>query len=146
MNLLVSTESRNLFSLAIGTAKIEQTRVVRKEYQHSELLLRETDHIVNGKKIDNIFVVQGPGAFSSLRIGLAVANALAYGLGCQIIGIELKVDWHELGEQARLEKIWQSGVQRLKKKKGNKLRFIEPTYGREPHITVKKKTTGGQHE
>jgi hypothetical protein len=102
------------------------------------LLLRETDHIVNGKKIDNIFVVQGPGAFSSLRIGLAVANALAYGFGCQIIGIELNVDWHELGEQARLEKIWQSGVQRLKKKKGNKLRFIEPTYGREPHITVKK--------
>ena len=146
MNLLISTESADLFVVAVGNEKIERVRVVRKKYKHSELLLREIDKLISETKIKNIFVVCGPGGFSALRIGLAVANTLVYGFNCQIVGIEIKATWSELEESARLEKIWQSGMRKLKNKKTNKIKFIEPIYGREPHITVKKQTRGGQDE
>lgn len=137
MNLLISTEAKNLFSLAIGEIEIKQVRIIHKEYRHSELLLREIDRLIGKSKINHIFVVQGPGAFSALRIGLAVANALAYGLGAGIVGIELEDDWKNLVESERLNKIWQVGISQLKKIKNRKLKFIEPIYGREPNITMK---------
>lgn len=137
MNLLISTEKREAFSLAIGYEKIEKIKVVRKEYRHAELLLKEIDRLIGRSKINNIFVVQGPGGFSALRIGLAVANALAYGLGAGIVGIKLEDNWKGLVESERLNMIWQAGINRLKKSKNKKLKFIEPIYGREPNITMK---------
>ncbi|MEK7159137.1 MAG: hypothetical protein AAB575_01645 [Patescibacteria group bacterium] len=137
MNLLISTEAKNLFSLAIGDSEIKKIRVVRKEYRHAELLLREIDRLIRKSKINNIFVVQGPGAFSALRIGLAVGNALAYGWSARIVGIEIKEEWNNLSENDRLNKIWQAGIKQLMKVKNKKLKFVEPVYGREPNITMK---------
>ena len=36
--------------------------------------------------IDGIVVYKGPGSFTGLRIGISVANALAYGLNIPIVG------------------------------------------------------------
>lgn len=35
-------------------------------------------------QLDEIEVAKGPGSFTSLRVGAAVANALAYGLGIKV--------------------------------------------------------------
>lgn len=35
--------------------------------------------------IDGIVVFKGPGSYTGLRIGMSVANALAYSLGCKVV-------------------------------------------------------------
>lgn len=78
---------------------------------------------VNNTLIDDIqgiVVYKGPGSFTGLRIGIAVANALAYGLIIPVVGTT--------GDT------WQkTGLDLLTNKKSQ--RFITPEYGGEVHIT-----------
>lgn len=73
--------------------------------------------------IQGIVVFQGPGSFTGLRIGLSVANALAYGIGCPIIAAQN--DWIE------------SGTARLLNGESDKVAL--PEYGAPVHITQQKK-------
>lgn len=76
------------------------------------------------KNITGVVIFKGPGSFTGLRIGITVANTLAYSLGVPIAG--------ETGEQ------WVSaGVNRLKSGKSDQL--VLPHYGSEAHITMPKK-------
>ena len=145
MSLLISTPQNTHFSVAIGNETIEQFKVVKKSYRQSELLLKTinefvgTGHCPARAAVKNIFVVEGPGAFSALRIGIATANALSYGWKIPVIGIKLKKEWQALEEKEKLEKIWQAGVAAIKNKTKNK-GFVAPFYGSEPNITMKIKS------
>lgn len=71
-----------------------------------------------------IVVFEGPGSFTGLRIGITVADTLAYGLKIPIVA--------ERGEN------WQSqGIERLQKKQNDKIAL--PHYGAEANITLPKK-------
>ena len=90
-------------------------------------------------QILGIIVVQGPGGFTSLRIGIATANAMAWALQIPIIGVEsniksLVISDKEIRESD--EKLIKSGLKKIKKIK--KFRQVLPKYGREPNITMKK--------
>jgi tRNA threonylcarbamoyladenosine biosynthesis protein TsaB len=74
--------------------------------------------------IEGLVAYKGPGSFTGLRIGLTVANSLAYSLKIPIIG-EKGDDWLE------------SGVTKLQANKNDKI--VIPFYGAEPHITQAKK-------
>ncbi|HEX8390371.1 MAG TPA: tRNA (adenosine(37)-N6)-threonylcarbamoyltransferase complex dimerization subunit type 1 TsaB, partial [Candidatus Saccharimonadales bacterium] len=39
-------------------------------------------------RLDGLFVYQGPGSFTGLRIGISVMNTLAYGLGVPVVGVQ----------------------------------------------------------
>lgn len=78
-----------------------------------------------GRKISGVAAVTGPGGFTNLRIGIAVANALAYAWGLPIAGFASG----EFSDDAELVK---KAVNRLKRKK--KFIPIVPAYGREPNI------------
>lgn len=74
--------------------------------------------------IQGIVAYKGPGSFTGLRIGLSVANALAYGLQVPIIGIE--------GEEAWIEE----GTKRILAKENDTV--VVPEYGAPVHITMSK--------
>ncbi len=75
------------------------------------------------KDVDGIVAFKGPGSFTGLRIGLSVANALAYGLHIPIVSVT-GADWLEKGSQAV--------------RQGKNEQIALPKYGSPPHITLPK--------
>lgn len=97
--------------------------------QLSVTLLSKIDEILQRQKLDladisGIIVYEGPGSFTGLRIGITVANTLAYSRHIQVVGSSGD-NW----QQAGLEKM------------GNKtsLQIVTPQYGSDPHITAPRK-------
>ncbi|MEK7447683.1 MAG: tRNA (adenosine(37)-N6)-threonylcarbamoyltransferase complex dimerization subunit type 1 TsaB [Patescibacteria group bacterium] len=115
--------------------------------------------------LDSIIVVCGPGSFTGLRIGIVIVNTFSYALGIETAGVIQKEKTslspviparqrsgkHPAGiqsltdklqreprsiedEKMSLEEIYNVGGRNLKKEQ-----IIEPFYGREPNITIKKK-------
>ncbi|MDQ3123393.1 MAG: tRNA (adenosine(37)-N6)-threonylcarbamoyltransferase complex dimerization subunit type 1 TsaB [bacterium] len=77
------------------------------------------------QELKAIVCYQGPGSFTGLRIGISVANALAYGLHIPIIGIERENNWQE------------KGLTRIKNKENDQA--VMPAYGAPVHITPPRK-------
>jgi tRNA threonylcarbamoyladenosine biosynthesis protein TsaB len=77
---------------------------------------------VSLKDLHKIVVYQGPGSFTGLRIGIAVANTLAYTLKIPIIGGQ--------GEPWIIHSL---------SKDRDENQFVSPHYGQTPHITAQKK-------
>jgi len=74
--------------------------------------------------LNGIVAFRGPGSFTGLRIGLSVANALAYSLQVPIVA-KSGADWLEAGTAAIAE--------------GADEQAAIPEYGSPPHITPPKK-------
>lgn len=74
--------------------------------------------------LKGIVVYEGPGSFTGLRIGVSVANALAYGLNIPVSAATGQ-DW--IGQ----------GIKRLVDNKG--AQYAMPEYGSPVHITKPKK-------
>lgn len=110
------------------------TVCVETEVWQAHRQLAETIHLKiqnllerNGKSlkdIQGIACFQGPGSFTGLRIGLTVANTLAYALHVPIVAAQ--------GD------VWaQQAVERLEA--GEDDRLALPYYGADAHITPQKK-------
>ena len=92
-------------------------------------LLRKIDDFLsdNEQSLDSItglFVFQGPGSFTGLRIGLTVMNTLSYAKSVPIVG-ETGDDWKE------------AAVARLVAGENDKV--VMPFYGADARITTPKK-------
>jgi len=83
---------------------------------HNELAKQQADF----KDISGVIVFRGPGSFTGLRIGVTVANTLAYGLQQPIVGTSGN-DWQA------------EGLDLLSK--GTNHQLVLPAYGAEAHIT-----------
>jgi tRNA threonylcarbamoyl adenosine modification protein YeaZ len=88
---LETSSSRGSVALLDGT-----TLVASREHHtpkaHAELLLPMIDGVladagVSRKSLTRIAVGVGPGSFVGLRVGIALAEGLALGLGCAAIGV-----------------------------------------------------------
>jgi tRNA threonylcarbamoyladenosine biosynthesis protein TsaB len=76
------------------------------------------------KNLNGIVGFAGPGSFTGLRIGLTVANAMAYGLNIPVVASKNE-DWIS------------SGITRLQN--GERDKIAMPEYGAPVHITKQKK-------
>ena len=74
--------------------------------------------------ISGVAVFKGPGSFTGLRIGITVANSLAYSLEVPVVG-ESGDDWLA------------NSLNRLADAKND--RIVLPFYGADAHITVPRK-------
>ena len=97
--------------------------------QLSDTIHIKIQDLLNKNSIDysnltGLVVFIGPGSFTGLRIGITVANTLAYSLNIPIVGTNGE-DW------------FNSGLNMLKKGKNSKI--IQPEYGAPVHITQPKK-------
>lgn len=98
---------------------------------HHKLNQMLTGSEKNWSDIDGIIVYKGPGSFTGLRIGVSVANALAYGLGVP----EVSAQAEGRGDD---EEDWeQRGIERLLSGQNDLL--VMPEYGAPVHITQQKK-------
>jgi tRNA threonylcarbamoyladenosine biosynthesis protein TsaB len=93
------------------------------ETLHSKIKALLTDQGKTLQDIQGIVAFQGPGSFTGLRIGLTVANAIAYSLKAPIVATQGE-DWIA------------GGIARLQKKQNDTLAL--PYYGAEANITLPK--------
>lgn len=131
MILLIDTSDKENISLILGRGqKIFLEKKIQAFYAQEEKLLNSLQSIfsevgIDGGDIEGIIVVKGPGSFSALRIGLAVANALAWSWQIPIIG------WakHEFGSYAEIIKNFYEAPS-----PSNEFIPVMPYYDRPPNI------------
>lgn len=91
---------------------------------HAQLEALMTKHEKSWEDISGLIVFKGPGSFTGLRIGMSVANALAYSLQAPIVAADGS-RWLE------------DGLDRLKT--GENEQIAMPEYGAEANITLPRK-------
>ncbi|MFO0971194.1 MAG: tRNA (adenosine(37)-N6)-threonylcarbamoyltransferase complex dimerization subunit type 1 TsaB [Candidatus Saccharimonadales bacterium] len=89
---------------------------------HIEVLLHSSQ--VDLSSLTHIVVYQGPGSFTGLRIGITVANTLAYSLGIPVVGISGGSWLNDIHSSLILSS---AGT------------FVVPKYGAKVHITKPRK-------
>lgn len=120
-----------LFILKGLTLKYLAKTNLSKKHNHSENILKGVDKLLNkvNKKPENlkgIIVVNGPGAFTGIRVALSVANTLAWSLKIPVVGISLV-------QTKDNNRLIQYGIEKLTTAKPGDL--AKPFYGKEPNIT-----------
>jgi tRNA A37 threonylcarbamoyladenosine modification protein TsaB len=135
MRLVISTESNQKFSIALADAsQLIDYILVEKPFVQSELALKTIDqlfkkHKVGKRNLKEIIVISGPGDFSAVRIGISIANALAYAWNVPVKGVELEKQYR--AEESKLKDVLKMSE---KVKAGN---IAKPIYIAEPNITKK---------
>lgn len=87
------------------------------------------EHRVKLSDSKGMVVVSGPGSFTSVRLGVVVANALGFSLNIPVVGVKTT-------EFKATEGLISLGVDKLKKAK--KGAIVSPFYGKPPNITKAK--------
>lgn len=136
MILIINTCLKNSFEIIIVSRKNDfKVKKFSGGFNCSEKLLTGIDSLLKKIKADAsqlkvVAVVIGPGGFTSVRIGVAVANALGYSLNLPIIGLRAG-DFSNNNEL--VEKVF------LESKTSKRGKLVLPYYDRKPNITMIKK-------
>lgn len=116
----------------------EYSRVSQKD--EAETLLNEinqkfSQHFIGWKDISSLFVVRGPGNFTSVRVGIAIANALSFVLKIPIYAMILS----ELSNIRNPKDSFGSALIKINLKKIRPFKIVPPYYDREPNISKSSK-------
>ena len=87
MKLFLDTSSSKQTIVKLGDNEL----IKESTYQHSQVLIEMIQQLLSDKNLvvtdlTQIEVFTGPGSFTGLRVGVAVANALGYSLGIPVNG------------------------------------------------------------
>lgn len=130
MILVMDTSAENVF---IGLwDKTNHTWSRRDEFtggrELNALIIKKLE--LSKITLTGIIIAAGPGSFTGLRIGLSVANTLAYVRDIPIVAPH---------DSISVEGLLQKGLSMLKSRGASFGGAVRPHYGAEPHITVPKK-------
>jgi tRNA threonylcarbamoyladenosine biosynthesis protein TsaB len=95
MTLAIDTASTQTSIALLDGDKLLKENVWLSEQNEAEKLMPEILKLVPAlEELKKIIVVNGPGSFTGLRVGVAVANTLAYLLGTELYGTGTFETWH----------------------------------------------------
>jgi len=123
MNLYINTAQKDLIEISLKNRnKIVALKKFKSDRTQAEKLLPAIEKLLKASKIklsnlSGVEVENGGGSFTSLRIGVVTANALAYALGVAVAG---------------------QGKTKAAGRSKKKFNIVEPIYNREPEITMKR--------
>ncbi|WP_019624197.1 tRNA (adenosine(37)-N6)-threonylcarbamoyltransferase complex dimerization subunit type 1 TsaB [Thioalkalivibrio thiocyanoxidans] len=92
MRLIAIETCTEMCSAALWVDGVLESVEVRAPRQHGELILRQVEELLARSDIartslDAVAVGRGPGAFTGVRLGLGVAQGMAFALDCPVIPI-----------------------------------------------------------
>ncbi len=98
MILGLNTATTRTYISLVQDGEIIDEKSWNAEQNESETMLPNLrkileDNNLKWSNLDEIAVITGPGPFTALRISIAIANALGYGLGIKIVDIPVKDFW-----------------------------------------------------
>ncbi len=123
MTLYINTTQNNLIEISLKDKnKLVAYKKFKSRRTQAEKLLPAIEKLLKANKLrlsnlDSVEVENRGGSFTSLRIGVVTANALAYALGAAVMG---------------------RGKTKVVKSGKRTFNVVEPFYDREPEITKKK--------
>jgi len=136
MILIINTTPSDYSEIILAAKPTDfKVRRIIGKFNQAEKLLPAIGRLLSSQKIkpeklSAIGVVAGPGGFTSVRIGVAVANGLGYGLKVPVVSIKSA----EFSDQWELvAKIF------ARVKSSAKSKLARPFYDREPNITMVKR-------
>lgn len=91
-NILAIDTATDACSVALQCGEQTFSRYDEKPQQHTKLILSMCDSLLaeSGITLNDVDLVvcgRGPGSFTGVRIGIAVAQGISYGIGCNLLGI-----------------------------------------------------------
>lgn len=84
MNLFIDTHLLDIVIILENAGKIISSKILNNTKSHSEFLMPCIQEVLKGNIPDSIIVVNGPGSFTGVRLGVTVAKTLSYTLNIPI--------------------------------------------------------------
>lgn len=130
MILLVNTADQGSITVAIARAgNVIAFKEVTTPYHGAGKILLAIEQLLKKQKksLKGVIVVSGPGPFTAVRLGVVVANTVAWSLHIPITGIKRTAF-------STLADLGSKSTALMKRAKKGKL--VVPFYGKEPNITL----------
>lgn len=124
---LDTTTDQYLLALCSSEGRFLRRKVLQRDERIGDRVFRAIAALLKGKRITMVVAIVGPGRFSGIRHGIAIANTLAFVWNIPIVGIEKKIGENMKGLLRRA----------LRQKTSS---FLIPRYGQEPNITMNPST------
>lgn len=84
MNLFIDTHLNEVIIILFDEKKIIKKMKISNEKQNSKLIMPTIEKILGKNKPKSIIVVNGPGSFTGVRLGVTIAKTMAYVLNVPI--------------------------------------------------------------
>lgn len=78
MNLFIDTHLNDVVIILEKDGKILKEKIVKDEKQNSKVIMPSIKKLLSKKRPNSIVVVNGPGSFTGVRLGVTIAKTLAY--------------------------------------------------------------------
>ncbi len=90
MNLFISTATDKIYLMLFDQKQIIKTSVYQGKNNHTEKLYEQINELaIDLTKIESVYVVNGPGSYTGLRVGVIFAKTLAMQLNINVYPVGL---------------------------------------------------------